>query len=255
MAEALKGNINAVQRTFQIIEKLSENSSGKGVLQLADETGLPASTAHRILQTLLHAGYVRQSTDTGIYRLTGKMLDIGSRAVIGQDLRAEALPVLRRLREATGESSHLVVLDGNQALTVEAVLSSERCLVDCRVGERVPVHCTAVGKVLTAFRPDVDDFISNIEMPRFTECTICTVAGLRDDLERVRKLGYALDWEENELGIRCIASPIRNADCDVVAAVGISGPSNRVTDAARDELVEKLVHVARDLSQIMGYRL
>lgn len=252
MADIERSGINAVRRTLQLIERLSEDSSGKRVLQLAEETGLPPSTAHRILQTLSSAGYVRQDANTSVYRLTGKLLDIGSRAVIGRNLREEALPVLRRLRESTGESSHLVVLDGCQALTVESVLSEERNLVDCRVGERAPAHCTAVGKALTAFLPDVEDFITGLELVRYTEHTICTVAALREELTRVRQMNYAVDWEENEIGIRCIAAPVRDAGCEVVAAVGISGPALRMTDTNLDALARKVMDAAGEISRTIG---
>lgn len=247
--------INAVERTFKLIECLSENPAGKRVLQLAAESGLPPSTAHRVLQTLARAGYVSQDPDNGPYKLTGRLLDVASRAVTGRPLRVEARRYLERLRDLTGESAHLTVLDGKEAITVESVLSNERNLIDCRVGERPPLHCTAVGKCLIAFKPQnkLEEIISTLELVRFTDHTICTVAGLKDDLARVREVGYALDWDENEFGVRCIAAPVRDASGDVIASIGVSGPAIRITDDKRDFLAAHVSSVATDISRDLGW--
>jgi len=248
-------NIQSVERALRLLEHLSENHGGKRLVQLAQESGLPPSTVHRALQTLSVAGYVCQDSTAGLYRLTGKLLDIASRAIAGRDLRAEALPQLKTLRDLTGESSHLVVLDSDRAVTVESVLSSERNLVDCPVGERVPLHCTAVGKCLIAFlgSDGLESTLSQLELTRSTANTICTVSGLRDDLASVRELGYAVDWEENEVGIRCVAAPVRGASGDVVAAVGISGPATRITEKSRNGLADHVVSVALAISRAIGY--
>lgn len=251
MPEDTKSSINVLQRAFRLVERLSENSSGKRIVQLAEDVGLPPSTTHRILQTLAQMGYVNQDT-TGAYRLTGKLLDIGGRAVVGRSLREESLPHLRKLRELTGESVHLVVLDAEKALTVEAMLSEERNLVDSRVGQREPLHCTAVGKCLMADLPDLEDFASQLELTRFTEKTIYTLTSLLEELARVRQQGYALDWEENEVGIRCIAAPVTDSNCTVVASVGVSGPSVRVTDDKRDTLIQHVKNAANDISRSVG---
>lgn len=253
MDQDTKKSINVLQRALQLMECLSESSGGKRILQLAEDAGLPPSTTHRILQTLAAMGYVRQDSINGVYRLTGKLLDIGGRAVVGRSLREEALPHLRRLRELTGESSHLVVLDRKVALTVESVLSEERNLIDSRVGERAPVHCTAVGKCLIAYLPELEDFLSRLELKRFTDNTVCTVSGLLEELTRVREQGYALDWEENEVGIRCIAAPVMGASCEVVASLGISGPAVRVTEETLEKLISQVKGVACDISQAIGW--
>ncbi len=255
MSSETAGTINSVRRAFQLIEHLSEDSSGKRILQLAEESGLPPSTVHRVLRTLSGAGYVRQDRDGGRYRLTGKLLDVASRGVAGRTLRAEALPHLSQLRDATGESSHLTVLDGGEPLTVESVLSAERILIDTRVGERPLLYCTAVGKCLIAFvdRDKLEEVLSSLDLERLTEHTISTVSGLRDELANVRKLGYAVDWEENEIGVRCIGAPVRDVSGTVVASVGISGPAARIAHDKREHLARSVVAAAMDISLGIGY--
>jgi len=249
------GGIQAVERALRLLECLSADPSGKRLSQLAEEAELAPSTAHRVLQTLVRAGYVSQDSRDGRYRLTGKLLDVASRIAIGKDLRVQALPHLRRLRDLTGESSHLAVLDGDQALTVESVLSTERNLVDCRVGERAPLHCTAVGKCLIAFLPPdkLEERLSTLELTRFTEHTICTVVGLQENLAEARQKGYATDWDENEIGVRCIAAPVRDAYGEVIAAAGISGPATRITRQGVNELAAHVLDAAWEISRVAGY--
>ena len=255
MSENTAGGITSIRRAFQLIERLSEDPSGKRVLQLSDETGLPPSTVHRVLQTLVGMSYVRQDQHNSHYRLTGKLLEVGSKGIAGRTLRTESLPHLSRLRDLTGESAHLTVPDGDGALTVESVLSAERNLVDTRVGERPLLHCTAVGKCLSAYLDErrLNDALVSLELARLTEHTICTFSGLRRELAKVRGAGYALDWEENEIGVRCMAAPVRGPSGEVVASVGISGPAARMSDDKLDELASHVVSVALDVSRAVGY--
>lgn len=255
MSDEFKSSIQAVERALRLVELLADNGMGRRLADLSEESGLAPSTTHRALQTLTKVGYVCQDNGSGLYRLTGKLLEVASRGVGGRLLRREALPHLERLKGLTRESLHLVVREDRRVLTVEAVLSEERNLVACKVGETAPLHCTAVGKVLMAFIPEEElhGFILSLEMPRLTDNTICTVSGLESELARVREQGYAVDWEENEIGVRCIAAPVRDISGNVVAAVGISGPTTRVTDAKRAELAGHIVAIAGDISRSIGY--
>jgi DNA-binding IclR family transcriptional regulator len=251
----LKNGVQAVGRALRLIERLADDPSGRRLADLAVESELAPSTTHRALQTLAKAGFVSQDPGTGLYRLTGKLLEIASRGVGGRSLRDEAAPCLQRLRELTGESSHLAVREGNSVLTIEVVLSEERNMVTSCVGEREALYCTAVGKVLLAFMPEeqLENSILNLEMPRLTDNTICTAAALRNDMTLVRKRGYALDWEENETGIRCIAAPVRDMTGDVIASVGITGPAIRITDDKLGELAAHVMRIAGELSTAIGY--
>lgn len=246
--------IKAVQRTFRLIEALAEDAEGKGILQLAKDTGLPASTVHRMLHTLSDVGYITQARSNDQYRLTTKLLEVASRAVVGPGLKAVAAARLPQLRDATRESTHLAVLEGRQVVTIDSYLSLERNLVDCHVGEQLSLHSSSVGKVLLAHLPSakLDSLLDQLELKRYTPHTLCTRAEVRAELDRVQSQGYALDLDEVEIGIRCIAAPVRDGSGAVVAAVGISGPSTRLTDERLKGLIEQVVAAARDISLALG---
>ncbi|MBI5095292.1 MAG: IclR family transcriptional regulator [Candidatus Hydrogenedentes bacterium] len=245
--------INAVERTLRLIEGLSQNPNGKGIVQLAGETNLPPSTVHRALQTLFKAGYVTQEKASGHYRLTTKLLEVSRQGVVNRTLRQAALAPLSNLRDATHESAHLAILDSGSVVTVESFMSTERNIIECRVGERLPVHCNSVGKCLLAFlgEASLNRVLGEIELTRYTPQTICTLTGLKSELETVRLRGYALDWDEYETGIRCVAAPVRDPFNSVVAAVGISGPSSRITEKVLPNLTTCVVAAADTISQAL----
>ncbi len=249
--------INSVERTLRLIEHLADNSGGKGIVQLAGETCLPPSTVHRALQTLCKTGYVSQEKASGRYRLTAKLLEVSSRGLVDRSLRKEAAIPLSRLRDQTRESAHLAVLDQGSVVTIESFMSTERNLISCQVGERLPLHCSSVGKCLLAYLDDseFDRLVTQTELPRFTPETICVPAELKEELARSRARGYALDWDEYDSGVRCIAAPVRDMHGKVIAAVGISGPDSRITKETLPELVSKVIGAADAVSRALGAAL
>lgn len=237
------------------MESLARSEDGSGILQLAEETGLPPSTVHRIMQTLIACGYVTQDDHNGRYRLTGKLLDVAGGALAGQDLKRKAAPIIEQLRDTTGESAHLAVLEGTEAVTILSFLSQARNLVDCPIGDRLPIHCSSVGKCLAAYLPEarLKSVLTQIELPRYTPNTICTVAQLQKNLEEGRKLGFFIDWDERDEGIRCVAAPVRNASGVVIAATGISGPSTRITDDRLEAVAKAVMGAADEMSAALTY--
>lgn len=246
--------INAVERTLRVIERLAEDPEGKGLVQLAGETDLPPSTAHRVLHTLCKAGYAAQEKASGRYRLTAKLLEVSRQGVVSRSLREAALAPLSHLRDETRESAHLAVLDQGLVVTVESFMSTERNLIECRVGERMPVHCSSVGKCLLAYLSEtaLSRLFGEITLTRHTPHTLCDTEGLQQDLATVRARGYALDWDEHEVGIRCMAAPVRDAAGKVVAAAGISGPSARITEETLPRLAQAVIDAADAISRAIG---
>ena len=249
--------IYSVERVLGLIELLAELPEGAGIAQIAHASGLPPSTVHRMLRVLCSAGYMRQDCESDRYMLTPKLFEIGSLVVDRLDLRSVGGPHLRQLRADTSETAHLCILDGLSALCIDSAVSANRNRIDSPVGHRDPLHSTAVGKVFLAFATpeEAADRISRIDLPRYTSHTICTPGELKEDLQATRDQGYALDWDANELGVRCIGAPVFDHTGSLVAAVGISGPSVRITDDRRDVLARCVTDSAENFSKDLGYRV
>ena len=242
--------IQVINRALRVLDTLPEKEEGFGVLELAERLGLPNATVHRILATLKKEGYVIQDPSTEKYKLGPKILTLAKRVLENQNLRQIALPYLKELKETTGETAHLIILEGEEAICVESVESSNNMRMCSPVGEKNPLHCTAVGKVLLAYLPE-EARESFLEKPltRYTPNTLTSPEELRRELEKIRRDGYALDREEYQVGVRCIAAPIIDSGGKVPAAVGISYPSFRVTKEKEKEFIHKVKEVAFQISR------
>lgn len=252
MEESLK----SVERAFHILEQVSLAKNGIGVTELASGLQMHKSTIHRVLTTLCGLGYVEQDHGSGRYKLGYKLLDISSRLLNSIDVRKEALPYLQQLANFTGEVVHLVVLNQGQVVYIEKVEGSETIRMHSRVGNRAPVHCTGVGKAILAYLPEsqVREIIRQYGLEPHTQHTITTLTELLEDLATVRTRGYALDLEENELGITCLAVPVFDHTGSVVAAVSISGPTVRMQPARVQQLAEQAKEAGIGVSKRLGYR-
>jgi DNA-binding IclR family transcriptional regulator len=184
-----------------------------------------------------------------------RLFELGSRAVARVDVRERAEPFLRRLVVETGETAHIALLSGGEMLSVINVESRKKLRTPTTVGGRTPVHCTAVGKAVLAYLPDheLELLLARLRFERFTRRTITTRRALRAELDRVRALGYAVDNEEIEEGLRCVGAPIRDSAGRVAAAISVAGPVFRMTDERLPELSRSVVEAARDLSADLGY--
>ena len=252
--------VQTIQRTSAILDALGQSPQGISIRDLSVKLKLPKGTVHRILASLAYFGYVRQDSKTRNYSLGLKLLELGN-ILLGQlDLRKVAEPHLRDLGEKTKETVHLVILDQKEVVYIEKVemdqnLSGLR--MASRVGGRNPAHSCAVGKVLLAYLPkeEVESLIKEKGLPKKTENTITDPGHLRDILQAVRRQGFAIDDEENEQGIRCVAAPILNEAGKATAAVSISGPSFRVTrKIIQEKLKKEVMETALQISERLGYR-
>ncbi|WP_172620748.1 IclR family transcriptional regulator [Rubrobacter xylanophilus] len=248
--------MRAVERASSILEAL--RICGKATLHdLARRSGLPKPSAFRMLRTLENAGLVERLPDTDLYRLGVRCLILGQAYLEQTDLRAEARPILERLREEFDETVHLAVLDGELRVVYLDKLETAHAvgLMMSRVGRTVPSYCTGIGKALLANQ--TGDPVSCLEengmLLRYTPNTICDPHALRKELKSVRERGYALDLEEHEPGVRCVASPVFGPDGSVVAGISIAGPANRLPKKLlQGKLAEATMRAAREISYRMG---
>lgn len=245
-------------RGFTLLAHLADAADANetlGVSELARRTGYAKSTVHRLLSTLCRVGAVERRNDER-YQIGLRLFELGNRAQLRESLRAHALRALHELRDATGETAHLGVLAEDSVIYIEKVETANTVRMASEVGHRNPLYCTALGKTLLAFGdPDGRErALAAAPFPARTTATLVDAAALGRDFERIRARGYAIDDEESELGLRCIAAPVREAAGTTVAAISISGPTTRVTAAAVPRLGGEVVRSAAMISASLGYR-
>jgi IclR family acetate operon transcriptional repressor len=248
------------ERALQALEELADAPEGLGVSDLGRRLGVDKSTAHRLLATLQAREYVRLNPYTQRYVLGLRLIGLGAAAARGVDLAEIARPHLDALRDAAGEAASLAVLFEADALLLAKVVGPGVLTVNQGVGTRMPGHCSALGKVLVAGLVECDgpDVVGRLfggrELVAHTPRSITDIEVLARHVEQVRHRGWALDDEEYAVGLRCLAAPVRDAGGEVVAAVGTSGPTTRVT-LDRVEPVSRVVReTALAISTALGYR-
>lgn len=231
------GAVQSVDRALDVLETLAEASrvgaaghgaaaGGLALSQIAERTGLPYGTIHRLLRTLAERGYVRQDAGRR-YGLGAALLRLHTAGE--QLLGPYAEPYLARLVDLSGETANLAVMEGDAVVYVAQVPSPRRLRLFAEVGRRVLPHCTAVGKVLLAALPDPDAarVLTRTGMPQRTPRTHTGRAELLGELALVRARGYAVDLGEEELDVQCVAVPVRDGG-RVAAALSVSGPAARM---------------------------
>ncbi|MFG3439843.1 IclR family transcriptional regulator [Nonomuraea sp. NPDC047897] len=242
--------MQSVERALDVLEALAEHGGEAALSEIAARTGLPYGTIHRLLQTLLARGYVRQESDRR-YALGGGLVRLGGVAegMVGTWAR----PHLARMVELSGETANLAVLEGDFIVYVAQVPSPRRLRMFAEVGRRVLPHSTAVGKVLLAGRAagEAVTLLERTGMPRRTPNTITEIRAMLAELALVRDRGYALDLGEEELGVHCLAVPVHDGD-RVVAAMSVSGPAERIDAVDRDELAEGMRKIAHAFGTELG---
>lgn len=243
-------SVQSVERALDVLEALAEHGGEAGLSEIAARTGLPYGTIHRLLQTLLARGYVRQESDRR-YALGGGLVRLGG--IAGGMVGVWARPYLAKLVELSGETANLAVLEGDFVVYVAQVPSPRRLRMFAEVGRRVLPHSTAVGKVLLAGRPpaEAEAVFERTGMPRRTANTIVDRSAMLTELEAVRSRGYAFDLGEEELGVHCLAVPVWDGE-RVVAALSVSGPAERIDALDRDDLAEGMRKIAVDFGNELG---
>jgi DNA-binding IclR family transcriptional regulator len=247
--------IKVLNKTFSVLEILLQQGSAMNMTEISERLEIYPSTIHRILDTLKYRGYVEQDPHTQKYQLGLKALELGMAKLHQMDLVREATPYLKELVNQCNETVHLGILEEEEVLYLLKEESSQTIRMYSWVGKRAPLHCTALGKVLLAYLPEeeIKKILDKRELPRFTENTITDKRKLEKELSKVREQGFALDREENEKDVCCIAAPIKNYQGQVIAAVSISGPAFRIDKKVQNNLKEALIETSTKISKRLGY--
>jgi len=247
--------VTSLEKALALLDALAARGSA-GVAELSRGTGMPPPTVHRLLTVLAAARYVRQETGSRNYRLSIKLLELGARVRAELDLADAARPVMQVLAGETGEAVNLVVFDNGEAVYVEQECATSSMLrLFTRVGARVPLACSGVGKAYLASLDPAQALALFEAAPRTarTPRTILTPDVFREELERARRQGYAVDDEEMETGVRCVAALIRRTGGLAAGALSVSGPSARLTPGAIPGLGLRVARAAADISALLGH--
>lgn len=253
----LKGEAHAVlalRRGLMILDTISARRSELGVNEIARLVGLHKSTVSRLCATLEHAGYLERDASTNRFRLGGRAYHLAGVVVAPADLRAVARPVMVELVQSSRETATLGVREGSDIVTIDVVEGLNHMRMATRVGMRTQIHASAVAKAILAWsqEEDVDAVLANWPMKALTPSTITDALTLKERLSEVRREGYAVDMEELEVGLRCVAAPIRDPQGRVVAAVSISGPRHSMTQESMDRFGDLVRSAASTISARLG---
>ena len=250
-----KNPVQSAERIFQVMEMLAENGE-MGLMEISAALGLHKSTVHRLLMSRIYMGYAKQDESSQKYMLTCKVVSMAGKILERMDILQIAKPYLERLSDLSGETVHLVQREGNNILYVykiEAKVGTIRMV--SHVGMVHPMYCSGVGKAIMATLPEreVRAIWEGSEIERHTDKTIVDYDKLQRELADVRKDGYALDDEENEKGVRCIAACLYGYKKEVTHAFSISGPTSRMTRERVRGLAVDVKKVQEELSREIGY--
>lgn len=241
-----------VLRALVAIDLLAQNAMSAD--ELAAALGVHRRTANRLIDVMTEAGWVEADDEASrSVRLTTRVLTVAGEVMRRTDLIRAGGPIVRRLRDRVDESSHLSVVSDGAAVNILEEPSRHPLAVTQVVGNRVPLHCSAVGKAITAFRPEFADLLRSGDLARFTPNTLTSAEALDREFERIRRDGYAMDDAELYPDTRCVAAPVRDAFGRVVASIGTSGPAVRLTRDRAEVIARIVVDEAAAVSHVLGF--
>jgi DNA-binding IclR family transcriptional regulator len=249
-------HVRVVDRVFAILEELADGSAKFGDVALAEKLGLHKSTVHRLLAVMQHNGFVERDPGCTKYRLGWRIFELGMAAASRLDILDRAKPYVTQLVETTGETAHLGVLRQGKVVSLVNVESRYSVRTPATVGRHVPLHCTSQGKAILAFLPpdQVARRLKGYVFSKHSPNTIVSKERFLEDLVLVAIRGYAVDNEEYEEGLRCIAAPVHDHTQEVAGAISIAGPTFRVTGSRLPALSCEVKRIAAELSAALGYR-
>ncbi|MEZ4484924.1 MAG: IclR family transcriptional regulator, partial [Syntrophotaleaceae bacterium] len=249
--------IQAVSHALDLLEQFhGDDVDELGVTELSKRLKLHKNNVFRLLATLESWGYIEQNKATENYRLGLKSLELGQTFIKKMGLLHQAKPVLEELVEACNETSYVAIFKDGYIVYLDVVETRLTVRVVSRVGTRLPSHCTAAGKVHLAHMSDeeLESCLPGQELEAYTPHSITDRELLKKDLTKVLEQGYALDIEELDIGVRCVAAPIRDYTRRIVGALSISGPATRFSDERLEkELVPLVTRAAEELSTRLGF--
>ncbi|GAC1477585.1 MAG: IclR family transcriptional regulator [Pseudarthrobacter sp.] len=233
---------------LNLLMALGEHPQGVGVSKLATQVGVPTSTAHRLLNSMVQSGFVTVDEEARQYSLGLRIFELSHQVSLVHTLSDVALPAMRRLTQVSGEQTLMAVRRDLELVYLEKVEGAHQLQNNAPIGARGPLHCSAMGKALLAWLPEseMEEAVGRLEPVRRTPHTITDRSRLLVDLRRARERGYAINEQENELGVRSVAAPILDPRGRPSCAICITAPVFRCSRETLDSHVPLLLELARE---------
>ncbi len=243
--------IKVLEKSFLILDFLQKNASPTSITDISKKLSIYPSTIYRILCTLKSGGFVEQDPKTQKYLLGMRLVEFGSSKLKNMNLTKEIGPYLKELKSKFNETVHLGVLRENEILYLAKEESSQTIRMVSQIGNRAPIYCTGLGKILLAFLPskEKDEILNKTKLLAYTNNTITNRKKLEDELSKIKKQGFAIDDEEHEKDVFCIAVPINNFENQTIAAMSISIPKFRINFDKQKEIKEALINTSVAISK------
>ncbi len=247
--------MKSLNKALDIIDAVDKLGSA-GIREISSITGFPPATTHRIASTLVKRRYFNQDPVTKNYSLSLRFLELGTKVQQQFDLPTIARPHLQQLMSETGESANLAIWDGDSVVYLDQVQSDKSMLkIFTRLGTRVPLYSTGVGKMLLSrwSKPKLDSYLKRTKLISYTPNTLVSRSKILKELDRISERGFAVDNEEMEEGVRCVAALVFDHRQRIAAAVSISGAAMRITPDRIENFGEKVKQCALDISRDLGF--
>ncbi len=248
------GQVQSLSRALKLLNALSYHGSGLSLSEVAQEVGLPNSTAHRLLTTLQNERFVRFESERSVWMIGVQAFRVGSAFVRSRDLVTSSRPYMRRLMELSGETVNLGIADRGEVVYLAQVECQKMMRAIAGPGGRAKLHCSGVGKAIMSQLPkdEVLKLLQGRELVRETQHTLTSIEALCDELKICQGRGYAVDDEENAIGLRCVAAAIFDEHGEPLGAISVSGPTARVTDQRIAALGGHVSKIASDITSELG---
>jgi len=247
--------LQTVDRALVVLELLADHPEGLRPVDVAEAMGLNKVTTHRLLSTLLARDFVERHEDSGRYYVGLRLIEISSLRLNSLELKTEAQPWLRHLVSQTGQPAHLAIYDQDEIVYIEKVETIHSIRMYSQIGKRSPVYCTALGKVLLAALTDDEILavLNRIDLKAYTPLTLTDPEKILDEIRSVRRQSYAIDRQEHEPGVFCIAAPVHDYRGQVIAAVSTAGSRQDFLDHPDHEMIRWLLETAAAISHRLGF--
>ncbi|HMA32753.1 MAG TPA: IclR family transcriptional regulator C-terminal domain-containing protein [Casimicrobiaceae bacterium] len=248
--------VQSLTRGLSILQCLARAEGGLTLTDIAQRVQLPPSTTHRLLSTLEKTGYVYQAGDLSLWYVGIEAFAVGSSFLSNRDFVAQSHAYMRRLMEQAGETTNLAILDGTEAVFIDQVQCRETMRTIVKLGSRVPLHASGVGKAIFASLPDdqIDAMLKVRGLPRITENTITSPETMWASIRVIRQRGWSFDDEEHLPGTRCVAAPFYDEHAEPLGAISVAGPTSRLPDERIKQLGPLVSHIAEEITRRLGGR-